>query len=92
MSTTEPERASASDSQSPDQQTDDEPQFRYVEEFVRHQLSKTLGGPRGMIESALPFVAFTLCWVLTRNGTGLPHLSVVSVAGCRTGRLRSSSA
>ena len=72
MSTTEPERASASDSQSPDQQTDDEPQFRYVEEFVRHQLSKTLGGPRGMIESALPFIAFTLCWVLTRNGTGLP--------------------
>ncbi len=48
------------------------PEFRYVEEFVRHELSKTLGGARGMIESALPFVAFTISWVLTREGTGLP--------------------
>jgi len=47
-------------------------QFTYVEEFVRHELSKTLGGPRGMIESALPFVAFTVCWMITRDQTGLP--------------------
>ena len=43
------------------------PQFRYVEEFVRYQLSKSLGGARGMIESALPFIAFTIAWVLTRQ-------------------------
>jgi Protein of unknown function (DUF3159) len=49
-----------------------EPEFRYVEEFVRHQLSVSLGGVRGMVESALPFVAFTVAWVLSRNGTGLP--------------------
>jgi len=43
------------------------PQFRYVEEFVRYQLSKSLGGARGMIESALPFIAFTIAWVLARQ-------------------------
>jgi Protein of unknown function (DUF3159) len=40
------------------------PQFRYVEEFVRYQLGKSLGGARGMIESALPFIAFTIAWVI----------------------------
>jgi Protein of unknown function (DUF3159) len=43
------------------------PQFRYVEEFVRYQLSQSLGGARGMIESALPFVAFTVAWVISRQ-------------------------
>ena len=43
------------------------PQFRYVEEFVRYQLSKSLGGARGMIESALPFIAFTIAWVVSRQ-------------------------
>ena len=39
-------------------------EFRYVEEFVRHQLSSSLGGLRGMLEAALPFVAFTVAWVI----------------------------
>lgn len=56
-----------------------QPEFRYVEEFVRHQLSASLGGPRGMIESALPFVAFTVAWVIVRDRTGLP-LSPLQVA------------
>ncbi len=43
------------------------PQFRYVEEFVRYQLSQSLGGARGMIESALPFIAFTVAWVIQRQ-------------------------
>ena len=43
------------------------PQFRYVEEFVRYQLGKSLGGARGMIESALPFIAFTIAWVIGRQ-------------------------
>jgi Protein of unknown function (DUF3159) len=43
------------------------PQFRYVEDFVRYQLSQSLGGARGMIESALPFIAFTVVWVVTRQ-------------------------
>ena len=33
---------------------------------MRHELARTLGGWRGMVESALPFVAFTVAWVLTR--------------------------
>ncbi|HET9649327.1 MAG TPA: DUF3159 domain-containing protein [Microlunatus sp.] len=58
------------------------PQFTYVEEFVRYQLSSSLGGPRGMLESALPFVAFTVCWVMLRDTTGLPlsplYLSLIA--------------
>jgi hypothetical protein len=45
----------------------DTPQFRYVEDFVRYQLGKSLGGARGMIESALPFIAFTVVWVVVRQ-------------------------
>jgi hypothetical protein len=40
--------------------------FRYVEDFVRYQLGQSLGGPRGMVEAALPFIAFTLAWVIGR--------------------------
>jgi hypothetical protein len=42
-------------------------EFRYVEEFVRYQLSLSLGGVRGMVEAALPFVAFTIAWVIGRQ-------------------------
>ena len=45
----------------------DTPQFQYVEDFVRYQLGKSLGGARGMIESALPFIAFTVSWVVVRQ-------------------------
>lgn len=45
----------------------EQPQFRYVEELVRYQLAQTLGGVRGMVESAVPFVAFTVAWVVTRQ-------------------------
>jgi hypothetical protein len=47
--------------------TAETPQFRYVEEFVRYQLSQSLGGARGMIESALPFITFTIAWVISRQ-------------------------
>ena len=46
---------------------DETPQFQYVEEFVRYQLGQSLGGARGMFESALPFIAFTIAWVIGRN-------------------------
>ena len=45
----------------------DTQQFQYVEEFVRYELGKSLGGARGMFESALPFVAFTIAWVISRQ-------------------------
>jgi hypothetical protein len=38
-----------------------------VEHVVRAKLSEALGGPRGVIESAVPTVAFTLSWILTEN-------------------------
>ena len=44
-----------------------EPRFRYVEEYVRHQLASSLGGTRGMLEGALPFVAFTIAWIVGRQ-------------------------
>ena len=44
-----------------------EREFRYVEEFVRYQLSQSLGGMRGMMESAVPFVGFTVAWVASRQ-------------------------
>ncbi len=36
-----------------------------VEALVRQQLSKALGGPRGIIEAAVPTAAFTLMFVIT---------------------------
>jgi hypothetical protein len=42
-------------------------EFGYVEDFVRYQLSQSLGGVRGMVEAALPFVAFTIAWVIGRT-------------------------
>jgi hypothetical protein len=35
-----------------------------VEEVIRHQLSKALGGKRGMAEGAIPTAGFTLTYVL----------------------------
>jgi Protein of unknown function (DUF3159) len=41
--------------------------FTYVEDFVRYQLLASFGGARGMIESTLPFVAFTVAWLTGRE-------------------------
>ncbi|MEW2358616.1 DUF3159 domain-containing protein [Spirillospora sp. NPDC029432] len=38
-----------------------------VEAAVREQLSKALGGVRGMIEAAVPTIGFTLTYVLTKE-------------------------
>ncbi|MBC7593044.1 MAG: DUF3159 domain-containing protein [Kineosporiaceae bacterium] len=35
-----------------------------VEQLIRSQLAKALGGPRGVIESAVPTIVFTLSWVI----------------------------
>ncbi len=36
-----------------------------VEEVVRTELLKALGGWRGTLEAAVPIIAFVLCWALT---------------------------
>jgi hypothetical protein len=38
-----------------------------VESVVRAQLSKALGGRRGMVEAAVPTIMFTLLWLTTRQ-------------------------
>jgi hypothetical protein len=38
-----------------------------VEALVRAQLSKALGGGRGILEAAVPTVVFTLAWLLSAN-------------------------
>jgi hypothetical protein len=38
-----------------------------VEEVVRHRLSAALGGRRGMVESAVPTIGFTLTFLLTHE-------------------------
>jgi len=38
-----------------------------VESLVRAQLSRALGGKRGMLEGALPTLGFTVCWVATHD-------------------------
>jgi hypothetical protein len=40
-----------------------------VEEVVRAQLSKALGGRRGMLEAAVPTLLFTILWLSTRELT-----------------------
>lgn len=38
-----------------------------VEEVVRQQLAKALGGRRGMAEAAVPTILFTVCWLTLRD-------------------------
>jgi hypothetical protein len=49
-----------------------------VEEVVRAQLSKALGGRRGMLEAAVPTVAFTAIFLLTRDLRLALSVSVVT--------------
>lgn len=43
------------------------PTVETVEAVVRAQLSKALGGRRGMAEAALPTILFTVLWLTTRE-------------------------
>jgi uncharacterized protein DUF3159 len=59
-------------------------EYATVEQLVRAQLAKALGGVRGMIEGAVPTVAFTILWLTTRElqlalaiSVGLAALMVV---------------
>jgi MFS family permease len=60
-------------------------EYATVEQLVRAQLAKALGGVRGMIEGAVPTVAFTIIWLTTRElqlslaiSVGLAALMVVA--------------
>jgi len=43
------------------------PQYESVEALVRGQLARALGGPRGVVEGAVPTIAFTITWLSTRE-------------------------
>lgn len=47
-----------------------------VEQVVRGQLAKALGGRRGMVEAAVPTLLFTVLWLTTRQ---LPVALAVSI-------------
>ena len=53
------------------------PSVDTVEAVVRSQLSKALGGRRGMVEAAVPTIMFTVLWLTTKE---LQTALVVSVA------------
>jgi hypothetical protein len=57
--------------------SDEAPSVTTVEAVVRAQLSKALGGRRGMIEAAVPTLIFTIFWLTTRE---LQLALIVSVA------------
>src|SRR4051812_17509606 len=38
-----------------------------VEEAVRAQLGKALGGARGVVEAAIPTIGFTVSWIVTNE-------------------------
>jgi hypothetical protein len=42
-------------------------QYTTVEALVRAQLSKALGGKRGMLEGAIPTLGFTVSWISTHD-------------------------
>ena len=54
-----------------------QPSLATVEAVVRDQLSKALGGRRGMLEAAVPTILFTVLWLTTKE---LTTALVVSVA------------
>jgi hypothetical protein len=59
-------------------QTVTEASVETVEAVVRTQLSKALGGRRGMIEAAVPTIIFTVLWLTTKD---LRTALIFSVAG-----------
>lgn len=53
-----------------------------VEAVVRHQMAQSLGGRRGMLEAALPGVAFTVVWLVAKDLTAalVAGVAVAAVA------------
>ena len=54
-----------------------------VEEVVRHQLAKALGGVRGMLEAAVPTISFTIAFLTTNRlwlAVGLSMNAFVGIA------------
>jgi hypothetical protein len=88
---TRPDSAHAADNEAAAVVKEDGPEkaaYDTVEEAVRVQLTKALGGARGVVEAAIPTIGFTVSWIVTKElkvslgiGAGLAvALLVVRVA------------
>ena len=58
-----------------------------VEAVVRAQMSKALGGRRGMVEAAVPTILFTILWLSTRELRLALAISLVAAAAMLVVRL-----
>lgn len=47
-----------------------------VEAVIRGQLSKALGGRRGIVESAIPMIVFTLTWMYVKDRKPVPQVGI----------------
>jgi hypothetical protein len=57
----------AGTAQDADESEATEPGYTTVEELVRHQLGKSLGGVRGIVEGAVPTLGFTVTWISSHH-------------------------
>ncbi|MBZ5738671.1 DUF3159 domain-containing protein [Nocardioides mangrovi] len=64
-----------------------DPTVDTVESVVRAQMSKALGGRRGMIEAAVPTIIFTVLWLTTREMPVALGVSIVAAVGLLIARL-----
>lgn len=58
-----------------------------VEALVRHQLSASLGGKRGMLEAGIPGIVFSLWWLTTKDLEAALVASLVAAGAALVGRL-----
>jgi Protein of unknown function (DUF3159) len=54
-----------SETSEPSEKTRIAAEYATVEQLVRAQLSKALGGVRGMVEGAVPTATFTIAWIIS---------------------------
>ena len=67
--------------------TEPVPAVETVEAVVRTQLSKALGGRRGMVEAAVPTLLFTITYLVSKELRLALSLSVAAAAGALVVRL-----
>ena len=65
--------------------------YETVEQLVRGQLAKALGGRRGIVESAVPTALFTISWIISHDLKASLVISVVATVALLVVRLAQRS-